>query len=265
MTEVQSRDLDPYITQTQLHLYDSYTDLQHILASSNNYTLSGYDDVIYDNENDAHFVHPEVVILAPFAILGFGAFLRHATKSLPLPYTMQLLIVGSLLGFLLRYYDSEPNHINTFQQSFKVLGNMDPHLMLHIFLPPLIFESAASLEWHLFSRAKWFIFTLAGPGLLLASSLTGMIINVLQDSSQFSEYYPDMMTDSQCTQNTWPPQAGLMLGVIMSATDPVAVVALLKDLGCKASLSTSIEGIIYIYLYSLYSLSFFYSMRKKIL
>ena len=34
----------------------------------------------------------------------------------------------------------------------------------------------------------------------------------------------------------------MVLAIILSATDPVAVVALLKDLGCEAKLSTFIEG-----------------------
>jgi len=111
--------------------------------------------------------------------------------------------------------------------------------MLHIFLPPLIFESAASLEWNLFTRAKWYILSLAGPGLLLASSLTGAVLfSLLNHSERFNS---DLLT-SECPSDAWSFQTALMLGVIMSATDPVAVVALLKDLGCKASLSTTIEG-----------------------
>ena len=47
---------------------------------------------------------------------------------------------------------------------------------------------------------------------------------------------------SECPNHAWSEQAALMLGVILSATDPVAVVALLKELGCKASLATAIEG-----------------------
>ena len=40
----------------------------------------------------------------------------------------------------------------------------------------------------------------------------------------------------------WMENAGYVLGVILSATDPVAVVALLKELGVKAELSIGIEG-----------------------
>ena len=80
---------------------------------------------------------------------------------------------------------------------------------------------------------------LAGPGLLTASFLTGIAINImLQHSDKFQDIHPG----PECPNNEWPAQAGLMLGVILSATDPVAVVALLKDFGCKASLATVIEG-----------------------
>lgn len=40
----------------------------------------------------------------------------------------------------------------------------------------------------------------------------------------------------------WNWSTALLLGGLMSATDPVAVVALLKDLGASKKLSTIIEG-----------------------
>ena len=53
----------------------------------------------------------------------------------------------------------------------------------------------------------------------------------------------------ECSRDTgdregtaWTTTSGYMLGVILSATDPVAVVALLKELGVKAELSIGIEG-----------------------
>lgn len=186
-------------------------------------------------EEGSNEIHSEVVILAPCLLLAIGAFLRCSTKSLPLPYTMQLLLLGTLLGILLR----GEKWNNTLQQSIEILGDLNPHLMLHIFLPPLIFESAASLEWHLFKKAKWQILALAGPGLLLASGLTGLVLQVLLGRS--TRFEADLLS-SNCPVDAWSFPTSLMLGVIMSATDPVAVVALLKELGCKASLSTTIEG-----------------------
>lgn len=40
----------------------------------------------------------------------------------------------------------------------------------------------------------------------------------------------------------WSWKTSLLLGGLLSATDPVAVVALLKDLGASKKLSTIIEG-----------------------
>ena len=45
-----------------------------------------------------------------------------------------------------------------------------------------------------------------------------------------------------CAPDAWMEQAGLLLGVVLSATDPVAVVALLKDLGLTGLLPVGIEG-----------------------
>lgn len=107
-------------------------------------------------------------------------------------------------------------------------------------MPPLIFESAASLEWHLFTKSKWYIFALACPGLILASGLTGIIINALMQHQPIFQYSD--LVETSCQNGAWSTSAGLLLGVIMSSTDPVAVVALLKELGCKSSLSVVIEG-----------------------
>lgn len=198
------------------------------------YASSVANATIDETADENSLYHDEVVLFAPFLLLAVGAFLRHTTKSLPIPYTMQLLVLGGIAGVFLR--KNEWN--DTFQQSMLKLGDMDPHLMLHIFLPPLVFESAASLEWNLFTKAKWYILSLAGPGLLLASGMTGSTLYyLLGHSVRFNDE-----VDSLCPSGAWSIQTALMLGVIMSATDPVAVVALLKELGCKASLAIVIEG-----------------------
>lgn len=189
----------------------------------------------------------ETIILAPFLLLALGAFLRHTASSLPIPYTVQLLICGGALGFFLRDSDgsisssssSSSSWDGPLQQSLQALADMDPHLMLHVFLPPLIFESAASLEWHLFTREKWYIFALAGPGLMISSILTAAVLQwVLGGSSDAGAF-----AGAGCPNDAWTLSAGLLLGVVISATDPVAVVSLLKhQLGTSSSLSTAIEG-----------------------
>ena len=89
---------------------------------------------------------------------------------------------------------------------------MDPHLMLYIFLPTLIFESAFVMDVHTFRKTIGQSLVLAGPGLILCTTLTALMGRYI------------------FTYN-WSWVTAMIFGVILSATDPVAVVALLKDLG----------------------------------
>ena len=99
---------------------------------------------------------------------------------------MQLLIIGLVLGLGAKEdinwwgMATDAEHSDSaLHKSINGLAKLDAHLMLHIFLPPLIFESAASLEWHLFDKAKTYIAMLAGPGILLATFLTAQVLNLL--------------------------------------------------------------------------------------
>jgi len=50
------------------------------------------------------------------------------------------------------------------------------------------------------------------------------------------------MVEQKVLPYDWNWSTGLLLGGLLSATDPVAVVALLKELGASKKLSTLIEG-----------------------
>eukprot|EP01061_Rhynchopus_euleeides_P028156 TRINITY_DN4580_c0_g1_i1.p1 TRINITY_DN4580_c0_g1~~TRINITY_DN4580_c0_g1_i1.p1 ORF type:complete len:353 (+),score=141.15 TRINITY_DN4580_c0_g1_i1:260-1318(+) len=101
---------------------------------------------------------------------------------------------------------------------------MNPHMIFYVFLPVLIFESAFAMEIPVFKKVVGQCLILAGPGLMVASLATGMVAKYV-----FVEY-------------EWTLPACLLFGTIMSATDPVAVVALLKELGASPVISTMIEG-----------------------
>lgn len=121
--------------------------------------------------------HAHEAVLAPAVVLGVGVLLRHVLlqTGLPIPYTVTLLVTGAGLGLLLRYYNVEPLELAAFdgvcvarplwsdvlQRSIALLGSLDPHLLLHIFIPPLLFESAVSARLHATlcctaSRHVWF-------------------------------------------------------------------------------------------------------------
>jgi len=108
------------------------------------------------------------------------------------------------------------------------VGGMLPHhiavaltpAVLGIFLPALIFESAWDLDAAALRRVALAVVFLAVPGVALtALAVAGMTI---------------------AAGIGW--SAALLLGAILSATDPVAVLALFRNLGLPADLLTIVEG-----------------------
>ena len=106
---------------------------------------------------------------------------------------------------------------------------MDPHLLLLIFIPALIFESAFNSDWHMFKKEMGQILLMAGPMLLVSTGLTAVMMRYIL------QYQVINGVEFSFT-------AALLFGSIVSATDPVAVVVLLKELGASRRLSTLIEG-----------------------
>ena len=98
---------------------------------------------------------------------------------------------------------------------------LTPELVLFVFIPTLIFESAFNLNARQVSSNLWPILTLAIPGLLISTCIIGFIFSVFTDF--------DLMV-------------GLLLGAILSATDPVAVIAIFKQLGVPERLTILVEG-----------------------
>src|SRR5450631_2789992 len=93
--------------------------------------------------------------------------------------------------------------------------------LLFIFLPPLIFEAAWNLDAGALRRMAWSIAILAVPGVLLTA---GVIAFGLSAGGQL------------------PAVAAFMFGTIVSATDPVAVIAIFRRLNVPLDLVTLVEG-----------------------
>ena len=158
-------------------------------------------------------------ILVIFGIFGVGAWVRHIVNTTRilngLPYTVVLFCIGMLWGYFGNKID---------EGRYADLSHINPHLILYIFLPVLIYESAFAMEMQVFRKLAAQCLLLAGPGLMVATGLTALCAKLI-----FKEY-------------NWGWGGCLLFGVILSATDPVAVVALLKELGCDVNIGTLIEG-----------------------
>ena len=158
-------------------------------------------------------------VLVIFGTFAMGAFVRYLCLGTKVPYTVVMFLVGMGYGAL----NKIPGAASTMDK-YEQLANMNPHMIFYIFLPVLIFESAFAMEMHVFKKVMGQCLILAVPGLMISSLLTGLVAKYT-----FTEY-------------DWTLPACLLFGTILSATDPVAVVALLKELGASKLISTMIEG-----------------------
>lgn len=167
--------------------------------------------------------------------LIIGAATRHWLRRSPLPYTVTLLIIGLALGAMNRLGWLGLIHIGNFSFNIDFIGktidwagDIDPHLILFVFLPTLIFEAAYALDLHTFKKTSANAFLLAVPGIVIALLLTGVFVMLIRALGWGF--------------GAWGWTMAFLFGSVVSATDPVAVVSLLKELGASKKLGTLIEG-----------------------
>ena len=169
-----------------------------------------------------------VISLMVFTVLSLlmGVVLKLVLKRTFVPYTVALFILGVAFGACFRF---NVIHIPLYMdQALKSVDNMDPEIILYFFLPILIFQAALNLNIHTFKKTFINANILAIPGLVVALLLTAGLVMLI------SHYYPHYAQ--------WSWMAALMFGALISATDPVAVVALLEELKTSKKFSTLVDS-----------------------
>ncbi len=190
--------------------------------------------VFANNPLESHASHEEVSVLPLVFVITsilIGAFIRFAFKNIKFPFTVILLIVGVILGLFTRIQSIGSisfMHLNVFFDSVAWASDIDPHLLLFIFLPILIFEAAFAMDLHTFKKTSVNSTLLAVPGVLINLFTTAFMLMAIQYLGYGLHEWTWILT--------------LMFSAIISATDPVAVVAILKELGVSKRLTTLIEG-----------------------
>ncbi|OAY77908.1 Sodium/hydrogen exchanger 7 [Ananas comosus] len=159
-----------------------------------------------------------VVFVGISLVLGIAS--RHLLRGTRVPYTVALLVLGVALGSL--EYGTK-HGIGKLGAGIRLWANINPNLLLAVFLPALLFESSFAMEVHQIKKCMVQMLLLAGPGVLISTFCLGAALKAT---------FPYQ----------WDWKTSLLLGGLLSATDPVAVVALLKELGASKKLSTIIEG-----------------------
>ncbi len=127
------------------------------------------------------------------------------SRPLRLPYTLVLVVVGLIIGVSPLLPDLRLN----------------PDVVLFLFLPVLLFEGAWSVDVQQLT-ANWLaVLLLAVPGLLLSVLIVAVLLH-------WTLGLPWLLV--------------LLLGAIISPTDPIAVLALLRQMGLSDRLRTIVEG-----------------------
>ena len=142
-----------------------------------------------------------ILTLLLFAACAVGMIARR----LNFPYAVALVLAGLVIGLT------------------RVLPQvrLEPHTLLFVLLPPLLFEAGMNLRWSLVRRGALPIGLLALAGTLISASLVAAAVHLLVGV---------------------PWQIALMFGALISATDPVSIVAVFRHTRADPLLVTIVES-----------------------
>src|SRR5262245_29217735 len=139
------------------------------------------------------------------AFVAVAAVVGLFTRRLALPYSVALVTLGLAVSIL----------------AGGPVVSVTPELVLLVLLPGLVFEAAYRLDWHVLRRSFGGIALLAAPGVILTALIVAGILYLTTGLDL---------------------QLGFVVGAMVSATDPVAVVATFRRNGAPQRLETLIEG-----------------------
>jgi CPA1 family monovalent cation:H+ antiporter len=138
-----------------------------------------------------------------------------------------LLIAATLVGMVIRRFSIpyavalvlgglaiQVSHVGT-------VPDLDPELILFVFLPPLLFDAAFRLDAREARSLVHPILILALPGVLIAAVAVGLVAWVVLDL---------------------PLSIALLFGSIVAATDPVVVIGIFRQLKVAHRMSIIAEG-----------------------
>ncbi len=165
--------------------------------------------------NVFYMLTPEAT-LAIFSMLGISSLAIFWAKRVRLPHTVFLVIIGLVIGLIAQF----PAF------SFFTEFTLTPELLFYLLLPTLIFESAYNINARRILEDTPIILILSIIGLIVSTIVIGAALYFLLGFLGFS--VPFIVT--------------LLFGALISATDPVAVLALFKEYGAPRRLSLIFEG-----------------------
>jgi len=138
-------------------------------------------------------------------LLLIAAVVSIAARRLRVPYSVGLVIAGIALAIL----------------PFAPQVELTKQLVFSAFLPPLVFEAAFQIRWSELRRDLSLILVLATIGVVISAVVTAVGLHSIIG---------------------WTWVAAIAFGALISATDPVSVIATFKDAGVRGRIRLLVEA-----------------------
>ena len=156
---------------------------------------------------------PNLPVLDDLLLMLLGAMVvALITRRLRIPYTVGLVVAGTIIGFL-RHQGALPSGEGHFE--------LTQEFILLILLPPLLFDGAMNTPFNKLRENSGIISTMALLGTFGCILITSAAIRSLTG---------------------WSWDLSLLLGAMVSPTDPVSVLAIFREQGVEKRLATIVEG-----------------------
>ena len=147
----------------------------------------------------------ELILSHTVGLLTAAILVAIIARRLHLAYTVGLVVTG--IGLALTRVETQATLTHDF--------------IFDLILPPLLFEAAIAIHWSELRRDAVPIVTLAIIGVVISAAVVGFGMAELLG---------------------WPLPSALVFGVLIAATDPVAVIAMFADTGIKGRLRLLVES-----------------------
>ena len=187
--------------------------------------MSDNDTDVGNNEEYYEGSSGSEVVLGIVAAFLFGLLIKTISGLVPrkwrafaLPFTAVMLICGMICGAII----SNTSASDYMSQGLDSLESINPSVLFAVFMPALIVPSGFSLEYHTLDNVWLKAFAMAIPGTMINAALITLVAHYVFPYS-------------------WPWSQSFLFGSILSATDPVAVVSIMKSSGSSPVLTTVIE------------------------
>ena len=190
-------------------------------------------------------MEPYIVVMGFILVSGLAKLIFHKAHliSSRIPESCLLIIMGILFGGILYAVDSidgcllqhECSELNN-----SIFPEFTPDLFFYILLPPIILESAYSLHNKIFIDNVRTIILFAVVGTVMNFLMIGGVLIFAQNTNPYlSEQYNNSTESS--VSNTTDVQI-LLFSSLISAVDPVAVLAIFGEVGVNPTLYYLVFG-----------------------